>query len=62
MALCVMERLECMELTAGNSKVEILWRRIKGQTNCGCHLHSRLESTIDLPARTMMLINYTLRN
>ncbi|KAJ7422683.1 mitochondrial fission process protein 1 [Willisornis vidua] len=32
-ALYVIERLECMELTAGNGTVESLWVSIKGQTN-----------------------------
>lgn len=53
-----MEGLECMELTFGNGMVESLWVRIKGQTTWT----SSWESAIDHLARTMILMNCSLRN
>lgn len=44
-ALCVMERLECMELTFGSTTLESLCVRIKGQNIMQM---SSLESAIDL--------------
>lgn len=58
-ALCVMEGLECMELTFGSATLESLWVRIKRQKIMQM---SSLESVIDLSGRMMMLMDYSSRN